>query len=193
MRESNEGRPIPEDKVEGFATIEEANAWLLENPEVAGIELCQADMPLTARMQGTRIVQLLICIGPQGSVREFCPAGGGVHFHVNESEPTTIDFTLQINSTIKFFRGKAQNPVRTRQHQHWSKACSQQQYSVGAEICHRRFPCQCRVHHPVAGCNFSGGLHGDASSSVCSAGGHQVRPTRSLYKREWSPQASTCT
>ena len=34
---------------------------------------------------------------------------GGLHF--NEASPTTIDFVLQINSTVKFFRGKAQNPV----------------------------------------------------------------------------------
>lgn len=38
-------------------------------------------------------------------------AGAGVHFETPDA--TTIDFTLQMNSTVKFFRGNTQNPVRS--------------------------------------------------------------------------------
>lgn len=67
---ANNGRVIGEDRVQGFESIDAANAWLLENPE---------------------------------------RTAGGLHF--NETSATTIDFVLQMNSTVKFFRGKAQNPV----------------------------------------------------------------------------------
>eukprot|EP00892_Ulva_mutabilis_P002376 jgi/Ulvmu1/12139/UM085_0003.1 len=66
----NNGRVISEDRVQGFESIDAANAWLFENPE---------------------------------------STGGGLHF--NETSATTIDFVLQMNSTVKFFRGKAQNAV----------------------------------------------------------------------------------
>ena len=36
MRLNNEGREISEDRVKGFNSLEEANAWLLENPEMTG-------------------------------------------------------------------------------------------------------------------------------------------------------------
>lgn len=67
---TNNGRVISEERVKGFASMDDANAWLLENPE---------------------------------------RTAGGLHF--NDTSSTTIDFVLQMNSTVKFFRGKAQNPV----------------------------------------------------------------------------------
>lgn len=69
IRENN-GRAIDEDRVKSFESLDDANAWLIENPE---------------------------------------RTSGGLHF--NESSLTAIDFFLQMNSTVKFFRGKAQNPV----------------------------------------------------------------------------------
>jgi hypothetical protein len=33
MQDSNPGRPIPADKVLGFATPSDANSWLTQNPE----------------------------------------------------------------------------------------------------------------------------------------------------------------
>lgn len=36
IRNNNEGRAIDADRVKGFANLEEANAWLLENPEMTG-------------------------------------------------------------------------------------------------------------------------------------------------------------
>ena len=36
MRLNNEGRAISEDRVKGFASLEEANEWLLANPERTG-------------------------------------------------------------------------------------------------------------------------------------------------------------
>jgi hypothetical protein len=66
VRARNPGRPIPPEAVLSFATIEDANAWLLANPEAV--------------------------------------AAG---FHVLESTDAAdpgLDFLLQTNSTIKYFK-----------------------------------------------------------------------------------------
>lgn len=57
-------------------------------------------------------------------------AGAGVHFEA--PDPTTIDFTLQLNSTVKFFRGKTQNPVRSSS----AAAAQPPRCCCGCHCCH---------------------------------------------------------
>ncbi|EFN57675.1 hypothetical protein CHLNCDRAFT_57211 [Chlorella variabilis] len=70
MQASNPGRPIPGDKVLGFATPSDVNDWLTLNPE--------------------RVL-------------------GGVHF--SEEGPTQVDFLLQVNTSVQYFKDKFQDPT----------------------------------------------------------------------------------
>ena len=91
-------------------------------------------------------------------------AGAGVHFE--SPDATTIDFTLQLNSTIKFFRGETQNPV-CRSLLCYA-CCVSEKTGVGslrlsALMCRLRF----RMRLPDALWRCTGGLYRHAASGGC--------------------------
>jgi ABC-type multidrug transport system ATPase subunit len=88
MRLNNPGRVIDPSAVLGFASIEEANSFLTANPE---------------RVLGGVHFLLDANTGPNATTTEIPAPGAGA--------PLALNYVLQVNSTVRYFKAKFQDPT----------------------------------------------------------------------------------
>ncbi len=88
MRLNNPGRVIDPSAVLGFASISDANTFLDANPE---------------RVLGGVHFLLDANTGPNATVTEVVPTVAGA--------PLSLNYVLQVNSTVKYFKAKFQDPT----------------------------------------------------------------------------------